>query len=119
MTGVPRLVGFAQEETDASGAVWRLTPAERGLDANIIHLPAGDEIARHTGPDIDVLIHVLEGTGTLETDTGEIPLTAGALVWLPPRSQRRFAAGDSGLRYFSVHRRKPGLSISSRPRESG
>lgn len=118
MSDYPRQVGFAHEETDASGAVWRLTPAERGLDANIIRLPPGDEIARHTGPDLDVLIHVLEGTGTLETEAGELPLTPGALVWLPPRSQRRFVAGAEGLRYFSVHPRKPGLSISARPPES-
>lgn len=115
MTGTPGLVGFAHGDTDASGAVWRLTPEERGLDANIIRLPAGDEIARHIGPDIDVLILVLEGSGTLETADGDIPLTADALVWLPPRSQRRFIAGPEGLRYFSVHRRKPPLSIGERP----
>jgi quercetin dioxygenase-like cupin family protein len=115
MSDAPLLVGDANAETDAAGAVWRLTPEERGLDANIVRLPAGDEIAGHRGPDIDVLIHVLEGSGTLETDGDEIALTTGALVWLPPRSQRRFVAGEDGLRYFSVHRRKPPLSISTRP----
>lgn len=115
MSDAPLLVGDANAETDAAGAVWRLTPEERGLDANIIRLPAGDEIARHLGPDIDVLIHVLEGSGILETDAGEIALATGALVWLPPRSQRRFVAGQDGLRYFSVHRRKPALSIGQRP----
>lgn len=115
MPDSPRHVGVAHEETDGSGAVWRLTPAERSLDANIIRLPPGDEIARHHGPDLDVLIHVIDGSGTLETETGEIALTPGALVWLPPRSSRRFIAGADGLRYFSVHRRKPGLWISAKP----
>ena len=117
MSDYPRQVGFAHEETDASGAVWRLTPAERSLDANIIRLPPRDEIARHDGPELDVLIHVIDGSGTLETEAGEIALTPGALVWLPPRSPRRFVAGAGGLRYFSVHRRKPGLSISPHPPE--
>lgn len=113
---VPRVVGTTDAVTDAArppaGSVWRLTPATRGLDANIIALPPGDEIARHLGPALDVLILVLDGTGTLETTRGDIALSPGVLVWLPPRSQRRFLAGPDGLRYFSVHGRKPGLTIA-------
>lgn len=94
------------------GAVWRLEPASRGLDANVIDLPAGDEIAAHDGPDLDVLIHVLAGSGTLETENGPIALATGTIAWLPPHARRRFIAGAEGLRYFSVHRRKPGLGIA-------
>lgn len=113
---LPRIVGdTSQMPLLHGGSAWRLEPAGRGLDANIIDLPPGDEIARHTGPDLDVLIHVLTGSGILETAAGEIALDAGALVWLPPRAQRRFVAGPGGLRYFSVHTRKPGLGIGSAP----
>lgn len=111
---VPEVVGSALVEADAAGSVWQLTPADRGLDANIIVLPPGDEIASHIGPDLDVLILVVQGSGVLETTRGDIALTPGELVWLPPRSQRRFVAGAEGLRYFSVHRRKPPRSISVR-----
>lgn len=116
---LPRVVGMIDETMDATGtvagAVWRLTPPGRGLDANVIALPAGDEIARHDGPDLDVLILGLDGAGTLETAGDDIALTPGILVWLPPRSQRRFIAGPQGLRYFSVHRRKGGLTIGTAP----
>ncbi|WP_137825504.1 hypothetical protein [Brevibacterium sp. 2SA] len=98
-----------------SGSAWQLTPPERDLDANIITLPAADEIRAHTGPDLDVLIHVLSGSGTLETAADTLDLSPGLIVWLPRRSSRRFLAGPSGLTYFSVHQRKPGLSIGSRP----
>ncbi|WP_298040383.1 AraC family ligand binding domain-containing protein [uncultured Microbacterium sp.] len=111
----PRLVGDAAVRAEIAGAVWSLQPAERGLDANIIDLPAGDEIARHDGPALDVLILVLDGGGVLETAGEPIDLTPGALAWLPPHSQRRFIAGASGLRYFSVHARKPGLAIGAAP----
>lgn len=112
-TELPRLVGdaFAPVDAGAAGAIWRLEPAARGLDANVIALPAGDEIQRHVGPVLDVLVVVLEGSGTLETAGDAIELRPGAMVWLPPRSERRFVAGADGLRYFSVHQRKPGLSI--------
>lgn len=112
---MPRVVGDALTASAAeAGSAWRLEPAERGLDANVIVLPAGDEIRTHTGPELDVVIVVLAGSGTLETETDAIALEPGGIVWLPPRSQRRFIAGEEGLRYFSVHQRKPGLSIRSR-----
>ncbi len=115
-TTLPHIVGDSSElPALGGGSAWRLEPSERDLDANIIDLSAGDEIAAHDGPDLDVLIHVLAGTGTLETEDGDIPLDPGKIVWLPPRSRRRFVAGPEGLRYFSVHKRKPGLTITAAP----
>lgn len=98
-----------------AGSVWRLEPAARDLDGNVIELAAGDEIAAHDGPELDVLVHVIAGSGTLETGRDAIALTPGALVWLPRRARRRFVAGPEGLRYLSVHQRKPGLGVR-RPR---
>lgn len=114
---MPTVVGdaFIAAEPGHGGAVWRLEPATRGLDANVIVLPAGDEIQRHIGPALDVLLVVLEGSGTLETDGEDIALEPGRLVWLPPRSERRIVAGGGGLRYFSVHGRKPGLGATGLP----
>jgi quercetin dioxygenase-like cupin family protein len=100
---------------DERGAVWRLAEPERHLDANVIALPPQGRIEQHAGPAEDVLWHVLAGRGTLETDTGAIELREGALVWLPRGSRRAVAAGDEGLRYLSVHRRKGGLSIGAPP----
>lgn len=119
-TPLPRIVAdtpalLAALEPGQGGSVWQLDPARRDLDANIIALPPGDTIDTHDGPDLDVLLHVLSGSGTLGTETGEIPLTPGALLWLPARSQRRIDAGADGLRYFSVHHRKPTLNITPMP----
>ncbi|UOE45523.1 DUF2249 domain-containing protein [Agromyces larvae] len=118
-TALPRIVvsGAHAIDTpvDAAGSVWRLRPSRRDLDSNIIVLPPGDEIRRHEGPNLDVLVFVIAGSGTLETELDAVPLEPGAVVWLPRRSQRRFVAGDGGLRYLSVHARKPGLGITARP----
>lgn len=102
-------------DPDERGAVWRLGEPTRHLDANVIAVPPGGTIDAHTGPDEDVLWHVLAGDGTLTTDEGEVPLAPGALVWLPRRSRRAVAAGSAGLRMLTVHRRKPGLQIGTRP----
>jgi uncharacterized protein (DUF2249 family)/quercetin dioxygenase-like cupin family protein len=96
---------------DVSGAIWKLQMGDRDLDANVVNLTAGQTIDRHQGPDLDVLIHVLYGSGALQTERGEITLTAGMVVWLPKRSQRAFAAGPSGLQYLSVHPRRTDLLL--------
>lgn len=118
-TAVPRVVGDTGEMTgiaENSGSIWQLRPQQRGLDANVIALSPGGEIREHMGPDLDVLIHVLDGRGTLETEVSTIRLTPGRIVWLPSKSRRRFLADEStGLRYFSVHQRKQGLTITARP----
>lgn len=97
---------------ERGGAAWRLEEPERDLDSNIIVLPPGDSIAEHDGPDLDVLIHVLSGSGTLTGRHGELRLSPGALMWLPRRSRRGFRAGPDGLAYLTVHQRKTRLTPS-------
>ncbi|XKH54249.1 hypothetical protein LG284_04390 [Citricoccus nitrophenolicus] len=99
----------AKVATGATGAIWKLEEPVRELDSNIISLPAGDGIDAHQGPDNDVMIHVLDGSGTLGTAEGDLALRPGDLLWMPRRSMRRFTAGGSGLIYHTVHVRKPGL----------
>ncbi|HLS25442.1 MAG TPA: DUF2249 domain-containing protein [Beutenbergiaceae bacterium] len=111
-TALPHVVVDAAAVTSSvtddarGGAVWNLGMQERDLDANIVTLPAGDGIGSHAGPEVDVLIHVLAGSGHLHTETGLVDLRAGLVVWLPRRSQRAFAAGAHGLTYLTVHRRR-------------
>lgn len=100
---------------DERGAVWRLAEPTRHLDANVVAVPPGASIDPHLGPDEDVLWHVVAGGGTLATADGDLALTPGAVVWLPRRTERSVIAGPEGLRYLSVHRRKSGLQIGSRP----
>jgi quercetin dioxygenase-like cupin family protein len=101
----------AAARADGPGAVWKLAETERDLDANLIVLPAGERIDAHDGPDLDVLVHVVAGSGRLETEAGRIDLSPGALAWLPRRSRRAFTAGPDGLRYLTVHRRRQALTL--------
>lgn len=105
----------ADAGADAAGALWRLQTSPRQLDANVIRLAAGGRIDAHAGPDLDVLMLVLDGSGRVIGE-GADPITveAGALVWLPRRSRREIAAGPDGLAYLTVHRHRAGLAIGSR-----
>jgi uncharacterized protein (DUF2249 family)/quercetin dioxygenase-like cupin family protein len=117
-TPLPRVLANTVDLTatsgpDATGAVWRLEARERDLDSNVIALPAGGRIDSHAGPDLDVLIHVLSGSGGLTTETGTVHLSPGALLWLPRRSKRQFTAGPDGLRYLTVHQRRQALVLEA------
>ncbi|MEU6534118.1 cupin domain-containing protein [Streptomyces sp. NPDC046928] len=103
--------------TDApasAGVLWKLTEPGRQLDANVVHLPPGRRVDTHVEPDLDVLLLVVTGDGTVTGPDGDGPLTAGALLWLPRGSRRALAAGERGLSYVTVHRRRPGMTIRSR-----
>ncbi|MGB3829431.1 MAG: DUF2249 domain-containing protein [Ornithinimicrobium sp.] len=125
-TALPRvLVNSAEvvQQSPDSGArevVWKLTMRERDLDSNIVSLPPGGGIDAYAGPDLDVLIHVLSGSGQLTTEAGSLDLQPGAVLWLPRRSRRQFGAGEQGLRYLTVHQRRQALVLdTSRARQGG
>lgn len=118
-TPLPRVLVNSREvsaepgDPDVTGAVWKLQMRERDLDSNIIALPPGGTIDTHTGPELDVLIHVLAGGGQLTTESGALDLHPGDVVWLPRRSQRRFDAGSEGLRHLTVHQRRQSLVLDT------
>lgn len=113
---MPILTNTAEQpDQPRRGAVWSIVETERELDSNLIRLPAGDSIAAHIGAEVDTLIHVVRGDGSLLTETGEEPLRAGDVALLPRRTMRGFRAGDDGLEYLTVHRRRQSLRIQSGP----
>ena len=121
-TPLPRILA----DTTALGAgadeprvTWKLRMRERDLDSNVITLDPGAVIAAHAGPDVDVLIHVLAGSGQLATELDVLELGAGSLVWLPRRSRRGFTAGPGGLRYLTVHQRRKALTLTAAPGRDG
>ncbi|MEU8606496.1 DUF2249 domain-containing protein [Actinoplanes sp. NPDC048791] len=115
-TPLPRVLGDVtalHAAPDAAGAIWKLQMSERDLDSNIIQLPPYGNIEPHAGPDLDVLVVVLEGSGALTTELDDFDLTGGQLVWLPRASRRSITAGPAGLRYLTVHRRRRALVIGA------
>lgn len=116
-TALPRIlanttnIAAGDPEPDVTGAVWKLPMRDRDLDSTIIALPPGGVIDAHTGPELDVLVHVLAGSGQLVTELRALDLRAGDLLWLPRRARRQFTAGSRGLRYLTVHQRRQALTL--------
>lgn len=120
-TPLPRILCDVQElaagplAPDSSGAVWKLQMNRRQLDANLIHLPPDARIDAHTGPDLDVMLHILHGSGHLMTEVNTLALRPGSLLWLPRLSRREIVAEQEGLTYLTVHPRRPGMTIQAAP----
>lgn len=122
-TPLPRILtntaaSAAAGSADPAGVAWKLQMRERDLDSNIVSLAPDGQIGAHAGPDVDVLICVLAGSGELTTELDTLALTPGSLVWLPRRSRRQFAAGPGGLRYLTVHQRRQALTLTTAPHRS-
>ncbi|MFR0637903.1 cupin domain-containing protein [Arthrobacter sp. LS16] len=124
MPPVPRRMAntaeLAAQADGRNGALWKLEPGRRDLDANVIALAPGAEIGEHVGPELDVLLHVVAGSGLLHGEGTTVQLGAGDIIYLPARARRHFVAGEQGLSYFSVHQRKKtaGLMPAHRPSET-
>lgn len=112
-TPLPHVVGDWSEPSrpEATEVLWKLRSRERDLDSNVIWLPPGAGIEAHAGPELDSLVVVLQGGGSLTTELDTVDLRPGGLVWLPRRSRRAFRAGDDGLRYLTVHQRREALVL--------
>jgi quercetin dioxygenase-like cupin family protein len=92
------------------GPLWGM--ASEDLNATLLAWPAGHEPAEHTNTEVDVLVVVLEGSGTAIVDGQRHELAPGALLSIEKGSSRAIAAGSDGLRYLSVHRRRGPLQIA-------
>ncbi|GHI85066.1 cupin domain-containing protein [Streptomyces xanthophaeus] len=114
VTTVAGLVAAAEE--DQSGALWRLREANRQLDANLVRLLPGAEVAAHTEAEVDVLVVVVAGTGSLSLDEAELEVGPGSLTLMPRGVPRAILAGPDGLTFLTAHRRRSGMSIGRLPR---
>lgn len=101
------------------GVHWSLE-GPRELDANLVHLDAGHAIAEHVNDAVDVLMVVLAGAGRLTIDGDSRVLTAHVVAHVPRGVRRSVeAAGDEGIDYLSIHRRRPPLGIRPAPSDEG
>jgi uncharacterized protein (DUF2249 family) len=114
----PRHLHDEFEVEHPGGYTWEYIAKDRGDWRIRITKLAATSLPRiltgaHAGPDVDVLIHVLAGSGQLITELSTLRLHAGTLIWLPRHSQRQFTAGPDGLRYLTVHQRRQALTLTT------
>ena len=93
------------------GPVWGMDSAD--LNATLLSWPAGHEIAEHVNDSLDVLVVILGGSGTAVVAGAPHALSAGQALLIEKGAARSISAGDRGLRYLSIHRRRGPLQIDA------
>ena len=92
-----------------AGPLWGM--ASTDLNATLLGWPAGHQVAEHTNADLDVLVVVLDGDGVAVVDGREHTLSGGQALLIEKGAARAIRAGAAGIRYLSIHRRRPPLQI--------
>ena len=91
------------------GPVWGAESED--LNATILVWAAGDGPSAHVNAERDVLYVVLAGSAQLDVDGDVSELGAGTAVIVEKGRSRALSAGSDGVRYLTVHVRRPGLQI--------
>jgi uncharacterized cupin superfamily protein len=71
-------------------------------------------MSEHVNSEVDVLLVVVAGAGTLRVDGRDAPLAPCTIAHVAKGSARAVFAGDGGLSYVTVHRRRGQLQVQSR-----
>ena len=74
---------------------------------------AGPGPAEHVNDERDVLVLVVDGSAKLDVDGDDRELVRGEAVIIPKGTRRTITAGRGGVRYLSVHVKRPPLQIRS------
>jgi quercetin dioxygenase-like cupin family protein len=96
-----------------TGPLWGIATTD--LNATLLAWPPGHEVAEHVNEELDVLVVVLDGHGSVTIDGELHDLAALSAILIPRGTRRRIKAGDAGVRYLSVHRRRGPLQIQMPP----
>ena len=108
---LPTLQLGSEQALQGRGPVWGAESED--LNATVLAWSAGAGPSEHVNEERDVLLVVLHGRLVLRVDDDETELTEGETVIVAKGRRRKITAGERGVRYLSVHRRRPPLQIQS------
>jgi quercetin dioxygenase-like cupin family protein len=95
------------------GVIWTLGESV-DLNANLVRFGVGGGVAEHVNDEVDVLFVGVSGSGSVEVDGEEHPLSSGTIVFVPRGTRRSVRSGSEDFAYLSVHRRRGPLQIGGR-----
>jgi quercetin dioxygenase-like cupin family protein len=96
----------------AGGPLWG--QASDDLNATLLAFRAGEGPAEHVNDERDVLVFLVDGAATITIDDEARELRPGDAVIVAKGRLRKITAGRRGVRYLSVHLRRPPLQIQTR-----
>jgi mannose-6-phosphate isomerase-like protein (cupin superfamily) len=110
------LDGLDGADVPRGGPVWGA--ASEDLNATLLAWSVGGGPPERVNDERDVLIFAAEGSATVTVDGEERQLAAGEGLIVGKGRRRKITAGAGGVRYLSVHLRRPPLEILPANRRS-
>lgn len=105
------LSGERDPPLEGRGPVWGADSED--LNATLLVWSAGNGPPEHVNDDRDVLIFIVDGAATISVDGQKHELGAAEALIVGKGRRRRITAGQRGVRYLSVHLRRPPLQIKT------
>src|SRR3712207_3691724 len=101
-----------------AGVVWTLE-ASTELNANLVRFEAGGGVGEHVNHEVDVIIVGITGSGFVEVDGEEHPVSNGTMTFVPKGARRSTRSASGAFAYLTIHRRRGPLRIGGRnPKET-
>lgn len=107
---VANLEAVLADPARGDGVHWALG-SSTDLHANLVRLRAGGSIGEHLNQEVDVLVVVISGSGTLRVAGADLPLSGDVVAHVPKGTRRSVTAGATGLAYLTVHRHRDGIGL--------
>lgn len=95
-----------------AGVVWTLLGRSE-LNANLVRFGVGGGVGDHVNDEVDVIFIGVSGSGRVEVDGKEYPLSNGTMVFVPREARRSIQSTSEDFAYLSVHRRRGPLQIGN------
>ena len=92
------------------GVIWTLRESGE-LNANLVRFEAGGGVGEHVNEELDVIVVGVSGSGSVQVDGRELPVSEGAIIFIPRGARRSTLASSGDFTYLSVHRRRGPLQI--------
>ncbi len=92
------------QEASQGGPQWGL--ACEDLNATLLWWPDQHTITPHVNNEVDVLLLVMDGSGTVVVNGEEIAMSAGQALLIPKGAERAIRSATPSFCYLNIHRRR-------------
>jgi quercetin dioxygenase-like cupin family protein len=96
---------IAASAVGRTGAIWTLEGSVE-LNANLVRFERCGGVGEHFNDEVDVIIVGVSGSGVVEVNGEEHPVSNGTMVLVPRGARRSTQAVSADFVYLSVHRRR-------------
>lgn len=94
-----------------TGPIWATESDD--LDCTFVAWGNGQGVVEHVNTEVDVVMVVLSGNGSVLLDGRSVDFSPGTVLMIPKEVSRAIHAGEGGVAYLNVHKRRKRLHLGN------